>query len=179
MGLVIDGRDLTLTLVPPDTRRGPGVDPACTLESVERVNVETLAGGVGELGSDIRGFSPLDPSVILIADPVVDAPMEALTRLLLPSVETFTPSLLALPESETTEVAREGGREMVGVLSKVEAEPRRWRGLEVEAEGAGAEPVLMATLRLNWTKDFSSCQRNKVAVDLPVPTPVVSRQGQC
>ncbi len=154
VGLVIDGRDLALILVPEATRRAAGVDPACTLENVDLVSVDTRAGGVGELGRDTRGFSPLDPSVSFIADPVADALLEALIRLLLPSVETLTPSPLALPESETTEVAREGGREMVGVLSKAEAEPRRWMTLEVEAEEAGGplEPALTATLRLYWTQ---------------------------
>jgi hypothetical protein len=136
---------------PKTTRRCMAVVAVVPVGDLTRDAVGGRAAGVGVAAIDGRftGGGPIDPSTrFLTTDPVVeDAPLITLTRLLFPRADTFSP--LVLPESDTTEVARDGGLVEAGVPSKREDDSRRWMTFAAEAEvGALVEPGFIAVLRL-------------------------------
>lgn len=121
--------------------------------------------GVADV-SDRRFLDPTttDPSrfPILMVDPVADVPLlNVFTRLLFPNnAGIFSPLLDS--DSDTTEVAREGGRAAAGVPSKIE-ESRRWRpfGADDDDDVDVRELDFIPALRLYYGRRYRNLLKKR------------------
>ena len=150
----------------PGARRTGTTIPVGDLTAREATIPGRDAGvGVADV-SDRRFLDPTttDPSrfPIFMADPVADVPLlNVFTRLLFPNNAGIFSSLLD-SDSDTTEVAREGGRAAAGVPSKIE-ESRRWRPFRADDDDDAdvRELDLIPALRLYYRRQYRNLLKKR------------------